>query len=112
MLIMYDLCEQIAKFRNGAGMTQSALAKKLGVTRAAVNAWEMGLSIPQLKYVVEMSRIFHTTLDSMLSIEQEAVDISGLGERERALILNLVDCLKDKEKEKHCDSHDETNHGA
>lgn len=111
MLIMYDLCEQIAKHRNSAGLTQSALAKKLGVTRSAVNAWEMGLSIPQLKYVVEMSRIFNTTVDSMLNTEREAVDISGLEEKEKAIVLSLVDCLKEKNEKQHRGSH-QTGHGA
>ena len=29
------------------GLSQAALARKLGVTRASVNAWEMELSSPQ-----------------------------------------------------------------
>lgn len=111
MLIMYELCEQIAKHRNSSGLTQSALAKKLGVTRSAVNAWEMGLSIPQLKYVVEMSEIFNTTVDSMLNTGKEAVDISQLGEKEKSLVLNLVDCLKEKNNKQRRDSQ-QTNHGA
>lgn len=111
MLIMYELCEQIAKNRNSSGLTQSALAKKLGVTRSAVNAWEMGLSIPQLKYVVEMSEIFNTTVDSMLNTGKEAVDISQLGEKEKSLVLNLVDCLKEKNNKQRRDSQ-QTNHGA
>ncbi len=41
------------------GLSQAALARKLGVTRASVNAWEMELSSPTAAYLVEMARLFH-----------------------------------------------------
>lgn len=34
--------EQIARLRKRAGLTQAALAKKLGVTRLTVSRWETG----------------------------------------------------------------------
>ena len=40
------ICDKIRELRERAGLSQAALAKKIGVTRSAVNAWEMGLSIP------------------------------------------------------------------
>ena len=40
------ICDIIKTLRESVGVSQSALAKKIGVTRAAVNAWEMGLSVP------------------------------------------------------------------
>ena len=38
------ICDTIKQLRENAGYSQSVLAKKLNVTRSAVNAWEMGLS--------------------------------------------------------------------
>ena len=49
------------------GLSQAALARKLGVTRASVNAWEMELSSPTAAYLVEMARLFHTTTMLYLS---------------------------------------------
>ncbi len=95
MRILYELCEQIAELRKSYGITQSELGRKLGVTRSAVNSWEMGLSIPQLKHVIEMARIFNTTLDSLVSpSKQIIVDITDLSPDEQQIILNMVDCLK------------------
>lgn len=103
MTILYELCERIAVFRNNLGITQAQLAKTLGVTRSAVNSWEMGLSIPQLKHVIEMSRIFNTTIDGMVtSSEHVTVDITDLDPKERQVIFNMVDCLKSK----HTDNQD------
>lgn len=97
MTILYELCERIAVFRNNLGITQAELGKKLGVTRSAVNSWEMGLSIPQLKHVIEMSKIFNTTIDGMVTpSERVIVDITDLDQKEQQVIFNMVDCLKAK----------------
>lgn len=93
--MLYDLCERIALLRNSIGITQAELGKRLGVTRSAVNAWEMGFSIPQLKHVVEMARIFNTTVDGILCTpEKTVVDITALSQREQKLVFELVECLK------------------
>lgn len=95
MTILYELCERITELRNGIGITQAQLGKKLGVTRSAVNSWEMGLSVPQLKHVIEMAKIFNTTVDSLLSSsKQMVVNISALNPKEQQVILNMVACLK------------------
>lgn len=79
MVILYGLCDRIVEFRNNLGITQAELGRKLGVTRSAVNTWEMGLSIPQLKHVVEMADIFHTTVDEPVNTsERVTVDITDL----------------------------------
>ncbi len=95
MIILYELCERIAELRNNFGITQAELGKKLGVTRSAVNSWEMGLSIPQLKHVIEMAGIFNTTVDSLInSSKHVVVDITDLSEKEQQAVYSIVDCLK------------------
>lgn len=44
--------DTIRFLREQAGYSQSGLAKKLGVTRSSVNAWERGLSAPTAVVVV------------------------------------------------------------
>ena len=56
------ICDTIKELRERAGLSQSALAKKVGVTRSAVNAWEMGLSIPTTQYVAELAPVSYTHL--------------------------------------------------
>lgn len=102
MTILYGLCERIAELRNNLGMTQAELGKKLGLTRSAINSWEMGLSIPQLKHVIEMARIFHTTVDGMINSEQVTVNITNLTEKEQQLIFNMVECLEAKHNGEEC----------
>lgn len=55
---MYDFPSRLKILRDKYGYTQSELAKKLSITRASVNAWEMALSAPSTPFLVELSRLF------------------------------------------------------
>ena len=92
-----NVAEKIRYFIDKLGLTQTDLAKRLGISRSAVNAWEMALSSPSLANIVEMARIFHVTVDSLLnSTERQFVDISDLSNEEQELVLRLVDCFLKK----------------
>ena len=95
--MVLNIADRIRYLRDKAGMTQTDLAKRLGISRNAVNAWEMSVSVPTLSNVVEMSRIFHVTTDYILSISDKVLlDISELDNNERELVMKLVECLNNK----------------
>ena len=72
-------------------MTQSMLAKKLGITRSAVNAWEMGISIPSTQYIIELAKLFKVSADFILEIDnKETINISDYEEEEKEIIYKLI----------------------
>ena len=80
------ICDKIRTLRDTCGLSQSALAKKIGVTRSAVNAWEMGLSIPTAQYIVAMAQLFHISTDYLLGLQNsQAIYLDGLTEQEKQL---------------------------
>ena len=84
----------IKTLRANMGLSQAALAKKLGVTRASVNAWEMDISSPTAQYIVEMARLSHTSTDFILGLEnEEKIVLRGMSEEEEHLIYNLVEYI-------------------
>lgn len=42
--------DYLKKLRKEKKLTQAALAKKIGVTRQALNQWEIGLSCPDISF--------------------------------------------------------------
>ena len=82
---LFLLPEKIKLLREKCGLTQAALAKKLGLTRASINAWEMGLSTPSTPYLVELAQLFHVSVDYLLGLSRnQALDLAGLTPREVA----------------------------
>lgn len=91
------ICDKIKILREKCGITQSMLAKKLGITRSSVNAWEMGLSIPSTQYIVELALIFNVSTDYLLGLKNTStVSVEGLSDREIASIVEIIECYKTK----------------
>lgn len=95
--MIINIADRIKYLRDKYEITQTHLAKKLGISRSAVNSWEMGLSLPSLGNIVEMTKIFNVSADYILGLERQVtLDISELENDEREIIFKLVDCLKRK----------------
>lgn len=91
--------KRIKLLREAAGMTQTELAKKLGITRSSINAWEMGISVPSTQYIVELSRLFKVSSDYILGIDNTvSIDASGLSDEAVSTINSLVNILRDNSK--------------
>ncbi len=91
-----SLYERIHDLRERAGMTQTDLAMRMGVTRSGVNAWEMGISKPTLDNLIALSRIFHTTTDYLLGIDNEdTIVITNFSADEKEFILRMVKYMEE-----------------
>lgn len=89
------IADKIKLLREKQGITQAELARRLGVTRSGVNAWEMGITIPSTQYVVELAMLFNVSSDYLLDIEKSAtVSVEGLTDREIAAVLEVIECYR------------------
>ncbi len=85
--------------RENAGYSQSLLAKKLDISRSAVNAWEMGLSTPTTHYIVAMARLFHVSTDYILGLQPGyTLQITNYTDEELALVYNLIKYIDSKKE--------------
>lgn len=60
------LGQRIQQIRNKAGLSQEALGEKLGTSRQTVSKWELDQTIPEITKIVQMSKLFSVTTDSLL----------------------------------------------
>lgn len=92
---LFSLGDKIRILREKSGLTQAALARELGISRSGVNAWEMGLSVPQVQYIVALAKQFKVSSDYILGIEEtSSVSISGLTEKQTSNVIELINCFR------------------
>ena len=56
--------------RKRAGLTQTDVAKALGVTVSAVCQWENGLTTPTGKRLPEIAKLYGCTIDELLAPDE------------------------------------------
>lgn len=59
------LGEKIYQLRRKQGYSQEELADKLNISRQSVSLWENNQTVPQIDYLIELSRLFNITLDEL-----------------------------------------------
>ena len=97
---MDTIADRIRYLREKAGFTQTYLAKRLGISRSAVNSWEMSLSSPSVSNILEMMQLFNVSADYLLSSSDKLIiDITELSSEEQEIILKLVTCFKEHKKQ-------------
>ena len=90
--------EQIKMLREQYNYSQADLAKKLGIARTSVLAWENQTSVPAMKHIVAMAKLFRISTDYLLEVDSKrTLSLEGLDEEEIAIICNLLNYF-DKEK--------------
>ena len=63
-----DLLKQsIARLRAKSGVSQAALAEKLGISPQAVSKWERGICCPDISQLPRIAKVFGTSIDELFS---------------------------------------------
>lgn len=88
--------ERIKALREARGWTQAELARRMNITRNGVNSWEQGLSMPSPTCLVDLARLFSVSTDYLLGVERlETVNVTGLDEKDVAMLAQLADRLRE-----------------
>lgn len=91
------IADRIKALREQKGYTQVELAKRLGITRSSVNAWELGISVPSTQYIVELAQIFKVSTDHLLCVDNSAsISVAGLSEKDIHLVHSIISHLRDR----------------
>lgn len=91
------IAEKVKALREQSGMTQTELAKRLGITRSSVNGWEMGLALPATSTLVDLAKIFHVSTDYLLGLKENvSLRTDNLTPKEISILSNLISCFQEK----------------
>lgn len=94
---MVNMGTKLKALRVENGLTQTQVAKRLGVAVSAVSSYESGSRYPSYLVLIKLSRMYHVTTDYLLGVKtKETVDISDLSESDRAVVKATIAALRAK----------------
>ena len=70
------LAGNVSRYRKDLGLTQEALAAKLGITFQAVSKWETGQTMPDTILLPKLAQILNVSVDKLLGYSAFREDIS------------------------------------
>lgn len=70
------LGNRIASLRKAAGLSQEALAAKLGVSRQAIGKWEADTTLPSLDNLHQLAKELGVSIDALLTGEESQAQSS------------------------------------
>lgn len=106
--------ERLKQLRKELGLTQEEFAEKIGYTRTAISAWEIGRNEPSNNDTIKLAEYFGVSTDYLLGksdirnpqqINIDDADISfyngikGLNDTNKAILKGIIEGLAAKQKE-------------
>ena len=85
------LCTKITELRKSAGLTQDALAEKLGVTFQAVSKWENALSCPDISLLPRIAEIFDVSIDTLFGLKPKDPEPKAVQKEKNDRLLDWPD---------------------
>ncbi len=71
MLDLVKVGKKINKLRKENSLSQDDVADKLYISRQSVSKWELGLAIPTIDNVIELSKIFNVDIKEILCLNED-----------------------------------------
>lgn len=91
---------RLRQLRTDKRLTQSDVARRVGVTRSMISSYETDIRLPSYDILLSLARLFGVTTDYLLCMEEKRyLDISGLSEREAAAVTEMVNLFLTNKKE-------------
>ncbi len=66
------IANRLVALRKANGLSQEALAEKLGISRQAISKWERAEASPDTANLMALAQLYGTTLDDLLNTETDA----------------------------------------
>lgn len=91
---MYDFGLRLKQLREKHNSSQSQVAKRLGITRAAISSCENNISLPSVNVLAELALLYRVSTDYLLGLDNRtAIVLEDLTPRQSAVIQEVMDTL-------------------
>lgn len=85
------LGESLAQARKKAGLTEEAVAEKLGVSRQTISKWETDETLPDIRQSKKLADLYQVTLDELVAFDLEVQELTEMIDRVSDEVVEKVD---------------------
>ena len=76
-----SLGNSLCRARKKSGLSQEAVAEKLGVSRQTISKWETGETLPDIRQSKRMAALYKLSLDELIDFDTDVKEIEEVIER-------------------------------
>ncbi|WP_325200463.1 helix-turn-helix transcriptional regulator [Oscillibacter sp.] len=88
------LGSNLSDARKKKGLSQEAVAEKLGVSRQTISKWEMDETLPDIRQSKRLAVLYGLTLDELIEFDLEVREIQETIDRTREEVSEKIDWTK------------------
>ena len=85
------LGNQLFHARKKSGLSQEAVAEKLGVSRQTISKWETDETIPDIYQSKKMAKLYRMTLDELIEFDVEVDEIQEIIDKTDEKMTDAID---------------------
>ena len=91
MYVKAEFSENLKKLREEKGISQTELAKRLGVNKSLISSYENMERSPSLNALVKLSYQFNVSIETLLGINKnKTVDVSNLTTEQISVVTSVI----------------------
>ena len=87
---MFDFGERLRNLRKEKGYTQKIMAEKMHVSQNTILRWENNYKYPTQSNLIQLSNVFHVSLDYLVGIERKRSIVVDHLTQEQVTVLNTL----------------------
>lgn len=73
-----NLGNHLMQARKKAGLSQEAVAEKLGVSRQTISKWETDETVPDIYQSKKLAKLYHLSLDELFGFDVDLKEIEHI----------------------------------
>lgn len=89
-----NLGENLFQARKKKGLSQEAVAEKLGVSRQTISKWETDETLPDIRQAKKLAVLYGLTLDELIEFDVDVQEIQEVINKTTEETVNKVDWTK------------------
>ena len=89
-----NLGSSLYRARKSTGLSQEAVAEKLGVSRQTISKWETDETLPDIRQSKRLAALYKVSLDELIDFDMDIQEVEQAIERTSAALEEKIDWTK------------------